>query len=67
MNISSNISSLQTNQNFLNTTARNIQKPNAELTKEIPNLIVADKTAAVNVSAIKTEDEMIGSLLDIKA
>ena len=67
MNISSNISSLQTNQNFLNTTAHNIQKPNSELTKEIPNLIVADKTAAVNVSAIKTEDEMIGSLLDIKA
>ena len=67
MNLSSNITSLQSNQNFLNRTANNIQKPNANLTKEIPNLIVTDKTAAVNVSAIKTQDEMIGSLLDIKA
>jgi len=67
MNISSNISSLQTNQNFLNTTAHNIRKPTANLTEEIPNLIVADKTAAVNISAIQTQDEMLGSLLDIKA
>lgn len=38
-----------------------------DLTKEIPNQIVAKEATAVNVTAIKTQDEMLGSLLDIKA
>ena len=38
-----------------------------DLAKEIPDQIVAQDTTAVNLSAIKTQDEMIGSLLDIKA
>ena len=67
MNISANSNSLQSNQTFLNTTAKNISQPKAELTKEIPNLIVAQAVNAVNVSAIKTQDQMIGSLLDVKA
>lgn len=37
------------------------------LVKEIPNMMVAEKATAVNISAIKTQDEMLGSLLDIKA
>ena len=67
MNISNNISSIQTNQSFLNTTAKNIKDGSGDLSKEIPNLIVADKTNEVNVTAIKAQDEMLGSLLDIKA
>ena len=67
MNISNNITSIQTNQSFLNTTAKNIQEGTGDLNKEIPNLITAEKMNAVNVSAIKTQDEMLGALLDIKA
>ena len=38
-----------------------------DLTKEIPNLIVAQDVTAVNAAAIKSEDEMLGTLLDMKA
>lgn len=101
MNISNNISSIQSHQTMLNTTANNVANVNTDgfvpsstrlssegnsvsasnvkaddsgslksqtdLAKEIPNEIVAQDATAVNVSAIKTQDEMFGSLLDIKA
>ena len=67
MNISNNISSIQTNQASLNTTANNIKNMSATLEKDIPDLIVAQKTSSVNVTAIKAQDEMMGTLLDIKA
>ena len=67
MDISNNISSIGTNQSFLNTTANNIKNGSGNLSKEMPNLIVAEKTNDVNVTAIKAQDEMLGSLLDIKA
>lgn len=101
MQISNNISSLQANQTFLNTTANNVANVNTDgfipkdtrvtnsggsptantrsaddsgstksqtdLTKEIPDTIVAGGIAEANVAAIKTEDEMFGTLLDIKA
>jgi flagellar hook protein FlgE len=38
-----------------------------DLAKEIPDQIVAQDATGANVSAIKTQDEMFGSLLDIKA
>lgn len=38
-----------------------------DLAKEIPNLIVSQDVNAVNISAIKTQDEMTGTLLDTKA
>ena len=38
-----------------------------DLAKEITNQIIAQDATAVNVSALKTQDEMLGSLLDIKA
>jgi len=37
------------------------------LAKEIPDQINVQHATAANVSAIKTQDEMFGSLLDIKA
>ncbi len=101
MSISNNISSLQANQTFLNTTANNVanvntdgfipkdtrttnsgespvantrsaddtgsKKSQTDLAKEIPDQIVAGRVAEANVTAIKTEDEMFGALLDIKA
>ena len=101
MSISNNISSLQANQTFLNTTANNVANVNSDgfipkdtkitnsgespvantrraddtgsarsqtdLAKEIPDQIVAGGVAEVNVAAIKTQDEMFGTLLDIKA
>jgi len=42
-------------------------KSQTNIAKEIPDLIVAQDTTALNVSAIKTEDEMLGALLDMKA
>ena len=67
MNISSNTASIQTNQSFLNTTAKSIEKQSGDLAKDMTNLIVAEDVNAVNVTAIKAQDEMLGSLLDIKA
>jgi flagellar hook protein FlgE len=67
MNITSNSNSLQTNQSFLNTTAKSIESGSQNLSKDMTNLITAENTNAVNINAIKTQDEMLGSLLDIKA
>ncbi|QOY53546.1 hypothetical protein HUE87_06355 [Candidatus Sulfurimonas marisnigri] len=101
MSISSNISSIQSHQTMMNTTANNVANVNSDgfvpsstrmssadgsvlantrkadnngskisqtdLAKEIPDQIVAQNATAVNVTAIKTQDEMFGSLLDIKA
>ena len=47
-----------------NTGAKSSQ---TDLAKELTDQIVAQDGASVNVSAIKTQDEMFGSLLDIKA
>ena len=38
-----------------------------DLSKELPDQIVSQKATEVNVNAIKTQDDMFGSLLDIKA
>ena len=101
MNISSNVSSIQSHQTMMNTNANNVANANTDgfvpsdtrissnegsvsantrkadntgaktsqtdLAKEIPDQIVAQGATAVNVTAIKTQDEMLGSLLDIKA
>jgi len=42
-------------------------KSQTDLAKEIPDQIVIGGVAKANVAAIKTQDEMFGSLLDIKA
>ena len=42
-------------------------KSQTDLAKEIPDQIIAQDAAAVNVAAIRTQDEMLGTLLDIKA
>ena len=38
-----------------------------DLSKEIPDQIIAQDATAVNVTAIRTQDEMLGTLLDMKA
>jgi len=68
MNISNNTSSIQSYQSMMNRSANNIATDtNADLAKEIPTQMVAQSATKANVSAIKTQDEMLGSLLDIKA
>jgi len=42
-------------------------KSQTDLASEITNQIVAQDATSVNVTAVKTQDEMLGSLLDIKA
>ncbi len=43
------------------------KRSQTDLAKEIPDEIVAQDATAVNVNVIKTQDEMMGTLLDIKA
>ena len=100
MNLSNNISSIQSHQTMMNTNANNIanvntdgfvprdtrmsntgssvsantrmadnngsQKSQTDLTKEIPDQMIVQGATEANVTAIKTQDEMIGTLLDIK-
>ena len=43
------------------------KKSQTDLAKELTDQIIAQDATAVNVSAIETQDQMLGSLLDIKA
>jgi flagellar hook-associated protein FlgK len=56
---------LTTQTNFADNTGS--KKSQTSLDREMPDLIIEEKVNAVNVSAIKTQDEMFGTLLDIKS
>jgi flagellar hook protein FlgE len=43
------------------------EKSQTNLTKEITDQISIEKVTQANVTAIRTQDDMLGSLLDIKA
>ena len=43
------------------------QMSQTDLAKELPDQIIAQDAVAVNVEAIRTRDEMMGTLLDMKA
>jgi len=99
--ISSNVSSLMSNQVYMNNNAHNVANVNTDgyvprettisetqngstkanttqadsngsersqtdLSKEITDQISIEKIAASNVQAIRTQDEMLGSLLDMR-
>jgi flagellar hook protein FlgE len=53
--------------NTRESTDTNYAKSQTNLTKEMTDQISIEKTTALNVTAIKTQDEMIGSVLDMKA
>lgn len=42
-------------------------RSNTDLAKELTDQIPIEKGLAVNVKAIKTQDEMLGTLMDIKS
>ncbi len=100
--ISSNVSSIMSNQTYMNNNANNIANANTDgfvprntvikesgkdstetvtsratdnkseksqtnLTKEITDQISIEKVTEANVVAIRAQNEMMGSLLDIKA
>jgi len=99
--ISSNVSSILSNQTYMNNSATNVanvntdsyvprdttisetknggtkantslstsngsEKSQTDLSKEMTDQIAIEKIAASNVQAIRTQDEMLGSLLDIR-
>ncbi|OHD87661.1 MAG: hypothetical protein A2Y52_10950 [Sulfuricurvum sp. RIFCSPLOWO2_02_43_6] len=99
--MSSNISSLMSNQTYMNNNAQNVanvntdgyvprnttvsetqngstkanttlatsngsEKSQTNLSKELTDQISIEKIAASNIQAIRTQDEMLGSLLDIR-
>ncbi len=43
------------------------EKSQTNLAKEIPDMMISQGGVALNVTAIKTQDEMLGTLLDLKA
>jgi len=63
--ISGNESSVSANTRKADNTGSKTSQ--TDLAKEIPDQIMAQDVTALNVTAIKTQDEMLGSLLDIKA
>ncbi len=100
--ISSNVSSIMSNQTYMNNSANNVanvntdrfipqntvikessnnstqavtsraddnrsEKSQTNLTKEITDQISIEKVTQANVNAIRTQDNMLGSLLDIKS
>ncbi len=44
-----------------------VEKSNVDLTRELPDLMITKRSFQANLKAIQTEDEMLGSLLDIKS
>ena len=44
-----------------------VEKSNVDLTQELPDLMITKRSYQANLKAIRTEDEMLGSLLDIKS
>jgi len=46
---------------------RLVEKSNVELTEEIPSMMLSRRAFQANVKAIQAQDEMLGSLLDIKS
>ena len=82
--ISSNVSSLMSNQTYMNNnansetqngatkantsmaTSNGSEKSQTDLSKELTDQVTIEKVAQSNVQAIRTQDEMLGSLLDIR-
>lgn len=44
-----------------------VEKSNVELTEELPSLMLSRRFFQANLKMIQTQDEMLGSLLDIKS
>jgi flagellar basal body rod protein FlgG len=44
-----------------------VEKSNVELSEELPALMLARRMFQANLKTIRTEDEMLGNLLDIKS
>jgi len=42
-----------------------VEKSNVELTEEIPNLTLSRRFFQANLKTVQTEDQMLGSLMDI--
>ena len=43
-----------------------VEKSNVELTEELPNMMIDRRVYQANIKTIQAQDEMLGSLLDIK-
>lgn len=43
------------------------KKSQTDLAKEIPDSMISSRAVEANVNVVKTQDDMLGSLLDIKA
>ncbi len=70
--MSSNVASIGNQMAWLNTSANNIAKAavgkgDVDLAKEFTDQINIENGVKANATAIKTEDEMSKTLLDIKA
>lgn len=72
MTLSSNVSSMMTNQNYMNQSAQRVANLNTDqattdLSKEMNDQMMIEKNFQSNAVAIKTADELLGSLIDLRA
>ena len=68
MRISSNLYSINRDFQKINRTAEDIAKSNLErLPEDIVNLIESQRDVEANLKVIKTEDELLGTIIDIYA
>ncbi|MBA3016276.1 MAG: flagellar basal body protein [Proteobacteria bacterium] len=44
-----------------------VEKSNVELTEELPRMLIDRRAYQANIKSIQAQDEMLGSLLDIKS
>ncbi len=44
-----------------------VEKSNVDLTEEMPQMLINRRMYQANIKAIQIQDEMLGSLLDIKS
>lgn len=71
MNITANTSSIGYQQDLFNQSAKKVSNASTnskvDLAKELPEQMIIQKSVEANVAAIKSKDEMLGSLLDMRA
>ena len=66
MNISANVNAIQFHQGMMDNAAQKTANQNPEMVKTQTEMIVAEKGQEANTVPIKTQDEMMGTLLDMK-
>lgn len=66
MTIQTNASAMMNYQKALDVTAQKVASNEGEMAKNMTDMIVEEKGNALNAEPIKAQDEMLGTVLDMK-